>query len=124
MNWLAVAPIRGRSMMTAVTRPALLPYRRRKYSGTVLTVAARNLGARKVRITKAKPMVMIYHAAERPWLSMPCCTTPRELPPPISVAARVPAISRGPRRRPATMKSVLDVIFLEEYHPMKSMISR
>ena len=73
---------------------------------------------------KARPMVMMYQAAESPWLSMPCCTTPKELPPPISVAARVPAIRKGPRRRPATMKSVLEVIFLEEYQPMNSMISR
>ena len=124
MNWPAVRPIRGSSMMIAVMRPALLPYRRRKYSGTVLTVAARNLGARKVRITKAKPMVMMYQAEEMPWFCMPCWTTPRELPPPISVAARVPAIRKGPRRRPATMKSVLEVIFLEEYQPMNSITSR
>ena len=55
---------------------------------------------------------------------MPFSTTPRELPPPISVAARVPAIRKGPSRRPATMKSVLEVILVEEYQPMNSIASR
>ena len=82
------------------------------------------MGARKVRITKAKPMVMMYQAEEMPWFCMPCWTTPRELPPPISVAARVPAIRKGPRRRPATIKSVLEVMRLEDHQPMNSITSR
>ena len=72
---------------------------------------------------KARPMVMMYQAAEMPWFCIPCWTTPRELPPPISVAASVPAMRNGPRRRPASMKSVLVVILREEYQPMPSMKS-
>ena len=48
----------------------------------------------------------------------------QELPPPISVAARVPAMRSGPRRRPATMKSVLVDILVDEYQPIHSMKSR
>ena len=69
-------------------------------------------------------MVVIYQEALRPYPDIPFCTTPRELPPPISVAARVPAMRSGPRRRPATMKSVLVDILVEEYQPIHSIKSR
>ena len=121
INCPAVRPINGSNIIIAVTSPDSLPYRLRKYSGTVLTVAARNFGATKERITKASPIVIIYHAALKPYPDIPFCTTPRELPPPISVAARVPAISSGPSRLPATIKSVLLLILVDEYHPIKSM---
>ena len=78
----------------------------------------------KLRIMNAMPMVVMYQEALRPKPDMPFCTTPRELPPPISVAARVPAIKSGPSLRPATMKSVLVEILVEEYQPIHSMTSR
>ena len=121
INCPAVSPTSGSNMITAVISPDSLPYLLRKYSGTVFTVAARNFGATNDRITKASPIVIMYHAALKPYPDIPFCTTPRELPPPISVAARVPAISSGPSRLPATIKSVLLLILVDEYHPIKSM---
>ena len=87
-------------------------------------MAALNLGATKLRMIKAIPMVVMYQDALSPKPDIPFWTTPRELPPPISMAARVPAMRSGPRRRPATMKSVLVDILVDEYHPIHSMKSR
>ncbi len=69
-------------------------------------------------------MVVIYQEALSPKPDIPFCTTPRELPPPISVAASVPAIKRGPNRLPATIKSVLLVILVEEYQPIHNINRR
>ena len=123
MNCAAVRPIRGRIMTMAVMAPENGPYRLRKYSGTVLTSAVRNLWAKKVRMTKAMPIAVTYHDALSPQAPNPFSTTPRELPPPISVAAKVPAINRGPSLRPATMKSSLEAIRVEDHQPMSNISS-
>ena len=71
MNCPAVRPTSGSSMITAVINPHSLPYRLRKYSGTVLTVAARNFGATKLKMMNAIPMVVIYQDALRPKPDIP-----------------------------------------------------
>ena len=68
---LTVSPTSGSSIMIAVISPHSLPYRLRKYSGTVLTVAARNLGATKLKMMNAIPMVVIYQDALRPKPDIP-----------------------------------------------------
>ncbi len=114
LNWPAVKPTRAAIMTMALNPPENLSYLLLKYSGTVLTEEDRNFGARGIRIMNAIPMAMMYHEALMPQEPYALATTPSELPPPISVAARVPAINSGPNRLPATMKSVLVLIFLEE----------
>ena len=66
MNCPAVRPISGSSVMILVMSPVTLPYLLRKYSGTVLTSVFLTFGAMKLMITKAIPMVMMYHEALRP----------------------------------------------------------
>ena len=104
---IAVKATNGKIMITAVIIPGASPYLLLKYSGTVLTKALLNFPEKKARIINVIAIAITYHEALIPQLPYAFSTTPRELPPPISVAAKVPAIMIGPSLLPATMKSSL-----------------
>src|SRR5699024_3138510 len=120
----AVSPIRGKIIIIEVISPVDLPYLLLKYSGTVFTSEALNLCDINDNITNAIPIVITYHEALIPHSPKAFSTTPSELPPPISVAARVPAISKGPSLLPATIKSSLDFIFFDDQKPIPSIANK
>ena len=78
------------------------PKRRPMISGTVVAIARRKSGAMKATRITPIPADTTYQPADKPQEPYAFAATPTVLPPPISVAANVPAVIRTPIRRPAS----------------------
>src|SRR5699024_7158256 len=85
----------------AVITSLALPYRRPITSGTVTAIALRIAGATNDTSRIPMPAATTYQPADSPHSPYALAATPTELPPPVSVAASVPAIISTPSLRPA-----------------------